>query len=554
MLFGFKLVTFDIVDRRGIVTGIELTIQDGTVVEVKAYLSNTTSSLIYNPEDVIEKLLGFGLARILAGEAYGKFKADHSLKVFFRDEVPQVIKRKYRDLRSGRFIGRLSTRNASETTEPPAIEDGRVNLPARFLDEETARNTKIIVCDFGGTLVPVDDIGVIPIDDFLYNCLVVIGLLLACDPELNIYIISKRRVEEPIRQILELFPSLSDLFSLGGFHVRSVILGDKDECVRQILREKGLPEDTVVAIGDREDIDRPMALDRGHFVKVYPHTRGEQPTALDVLNYILAAKEHSQFDRRIDEQRRAASDSSALAQPNTYPMDVPEKDHREAIQRYGDNRIITNIEKIDGFVIPERANFADGQREIFIDLLQALQHLLGRALPTWRLVITTNRRLTQGKVAAVNLGRKISRDFPDNTVFIHPYFFSLSSIRQLEILYHELVSHILNQESNEQIAMQDTNNFIAPIRARRIILNPAEYILGRMYFHLPYQRVSAERDIKAILSVAGGFLEREDVEALLDDIERVVSEANFGTLGLYDKYLPAMVSIATVLVSRGGYL
>jgi hypothetical protein len=60
--------------------------------------------------------------------------------------------------------------------------------------------------------------------------------------------------------------------------------------------------------------------------------------------------------------------------------------------------------------------------------------------------------LTWGNVAAC--------DIDTATVYVHPYFFSLSEAKQLGILYHELVSHILNQESDEQKALEDTKRFI----------------------------------------------------------------------------------------------
>ncbi|MFA6358535.1 MAG: phosphoglycerate kinase, partial [Candidatus Omnitrophota bacterium] len=87
--------------------------------------------------------------------------------------------------------------------------------------------------------------------------------------------------------------------------------------------------------------------------------------------------------------------------------------------------------------------------------LFCLEQLFGRAPPelsSWTLVITTDLSLTQGNVAACNITSK--------TVYLHPYFFELPESKQLEILYHELISHIARGITNEDEAMEDTTSFI----------------------------------------------------------------------------------------------
>ncbi|MCX5702618.1 MAG: 4-alpha-glucanotransferase, partial [Candidatus Omnitrophica bacterium] len=62
---------------------------------------------------------------------------------------------------------------------------------------------------------------------------------------------------------------------------------------------------------------------------------------------------------------------------------------------------------------------------------------------------------TQGNVAACDIAAK--------TVYIHPYFFTLTESKQLEILYHELISHIGKGIANEDEAMRDTEEFYEKI-------------------------------------------------------------------------------------------
>ncbi|MFA6359044.1 MAG: hypothetical protein WCY09_10400, partial [Candidatus Omnitrophota bacterium] len=87
--------------------------------------------------------------------------------------------------------------------------------------------------------------------------------------------------------------------------------------------------------------------------------------------------------------------------------------------------------------------------------LFCLEQLFGRAPPelsSWTLVIATDLSLTQGNVAACNIASK--------TVYLHPYFFELLESKQLEILYHELISHIARGITNEDEAMEDTKQLV----------------------------------------------------------------------------------------------
>ncbi len=82
-----------------------------------------------------------------------------------------------------------------------------------------------------------------------------------------------------------------------------------------------------------------------------------------------------------------------------------------------------------------------GNQEVVITTRLNNPHITTRGPPEFILVITTDKAILErmeGKVSAVNLGQLISKDYPENTVFIHPYFFSLPSIIQEDILRHEL--------------------------------------------------------------------------------------------------------------------
>ncbi|HPT39970.1 MAG TPA: ribose-phosphate pyrophosphokinase-like domain-containing protein, partial [Candidatus Omnitrophota bacterium] len=106
---------------------------------------------------------------------------------------------------------------------------------------------------------------------------------------------------------------------------------------------------------------------------------------------------------------------SQRSELNFYSLDVTE----EARQR------------LDAKIIED--NRAVYDQEISRDLA-FLTQVLGRAPPLVSFITTANRSLTQGKVAACDIDNKI--------VYIHPYFFELPFAKQLEILYHELISHI----------------------------------------------------------------------------------------------------------------
>ncbi|MDO8489685.1 MAG: methyltransferase domain-containing protein, partial [Candidatus Omnitrophota bacterium] len=158
-----------------------------------------------------------------------------------------------------------------------------------------------------------------------------------------------------------------------------------------------------------------------------------------------------------------------IRKTSPYSLVVTAQAQKEAEQRFGKDKVLTNIE-VTGFDLQLSENLPGeiiALLEVIKNRLVQLEQLLGRAPPElnkWRLVITTDLSLAQGQVAACNIATK--------TVYILPYFFNISQEDltkegltleqlQLKILYHELISHIVNQEDEEIKAMQDTRQFVA---------------------------------------------------------------------------------------------
>ncbi|HNW39872.1 MAG TPA: hypothetical protein PKI44_05560, partial [Candidatus Omnitrophota bacterium] len=119
-----------------------------------------------------------------------------------------------------------------------------------------------------------------------------------------------------------------------------------------------------------------------------------------------------------------------------YSLPVSEESGLQAEQRFGKNKNLTdvNVENLD---LAQPEAFVEDHYNALQRLLKALELRLGRAPPElalWRLILTTNSSLTGGNIAACDINNKI--------VYIHVAFFELPFAKQLEILYHELISHI----------------------------------------------------------------------------------------------------------------
>jgi HEAT repeat protein/SAM-dependent MidA family methyltransferase len=156
---------------------------------------------------------------------------------------------------------------------------------------------------------------------------------------------------------------------------------------------------------------------------------------------------------------------------NCYPLPISAGSQKEAEIKFGKNRILADI-TVSNFNLPYfEFSLFDGHKKLQ-RLLSMLERSFGRAPPavsavelpavskaellklvSWNLVISTDLNLTQGNVAACNIDTK--------TVYLHPYFFELPESKQLEILCHELISHIVKGIGDEDAAMEDTRTFIS---------------------------------------------------------------------------------------------
>ncbi|MCX5701158.1 MAG: selenide, water dikinase SelD [Candidatus Omnitrophica bacterium] len=142
--------------------------------------------------------------------------------------------------------------------------------------------------------------------------------------------------------------------------------------------------------------------------------------------------------------------AAAKSQPANYPLRVPANSRQEIEEKYGTSRVLTDI-TVSNFSLNQLGAFFENHQEILGERLAQLENLFGRGPPelsNWRLVITTDLNLTNAMVAACSIDAR--------TVFIHPYFFELPETKQLEILYHELISHILKGVRDDIDAMKDT--------------------------------------------------------------------------------------------------
>ncbi|MGE5197220.1 MAG: aldo/keto reductase, partial [Deltaproteobacteria bacterium] len=182
--------------------------------------------------------------------------------------------------------------------------------------------------------------------------------------------------------------------------------------------------------------------------------------------------------------------SSSPVKKNTYPLAVPVATQRQNEQRYSRDKELTNIE-VKGLGLANSESFLDDHFDVLSKRLAELEQLLGRAPPelaAWKLVISTDLRLTEGDVAACNVDAKI--------VYIHPYLFRLAESKQLEILYHELISHLvkkLDDDKNE--AMIDTQVFFID-EALRIGAGQEPFVID--FFTRQFIRIKAFFEGKVI--------------------------------------------------------
>ncbi|HNX82605.1 MAG TPA: HAD-IIIC family phosphatase, partial [Candidatus Omnitrophota bacterium] len=179
---------------------------------------------------------------------------------------------------------------------------------------------------------------------------------------------------------------------------------------------------------------------------------------------------------------------------------VPQEAQERAAQQFGANTVVGEA-AAEGFTLNQGDSLSlDHAAEVIKRRLAELEQLYGRAPPeltNWNLVITTDLSLTAGNVAACSIDTA--------TVYLHPYFFELISLKQIEILYHELITHIAKGISDENAAGVDTKAFL-----NTIVLTIAE---GNEFFY---------EDIEETLRSTG------DIDQALLALQERQAEEGFG--------------------------
>ncbi|MBW2044651.1 MAG: DUF1152 domain-containing protein [Deltaproteobacteria bacterium] len=161
--------------------------------------------------------------------------------------------------------------------------------------------------------------------------------------------------------------------------------------------------------------------------------------------------------------------------PNTYPLKVPDDFTCPGQHTQADVTLFRNTYFLQRAT---KGSFLPKQRQILSSRLNQLTSITRRGPPQVTFVVTTDKVILKkmnDMVAAVNLGHAIDSNLPQETVFLHPYFFTLSRQKQIEILYHELISHIYKGIRDEKEAMRDTEEFfrLRPLTAEtNLHLNP----------------------------------------------------------------------------------
>ncbi|MFC1675042.1 AAA family ATPase, partial [Candidatus Omnitrophota bacterium] len=152
-----------------------------------------------------------------------------------------------------------------------------------------------------------------------------------------------------------------------------------------------------------------------------------------------------------------------------YPLEVPEEEHKDlVVPQFGEDRIglakFIRGDRSYSIELFEDNRFYTDWYEIIRQRLEKLAKLV-RGPPVFHVELTSdpqyldiNQETGLPNVAACDINRKI--------IFIHPYFFKLSEAKQLEILYHELISHIEKGITDEAEGVRDTEAAVkkAPVK------------------------------------------------------------------------------------------
>ncbi|MFC1599319.1 hypothetical protein ACFL2W_00865, partial [Candidatus Omnitrophota bacterium] len=184
---------------------------------------------------------------------------------------------------------------------------------------------------------------------------------------------------------------------------------------------------------------------------------------------------------------------------NAYPRSVPQRAFDEANPQYTRARMVVEQDTYDDYVFSVKHTRRDGfrgkqKRSLSKALMAMYYELVRQGLTDEELaairstmaestVIITTRRMgmdpretVKNPVAACHMDEKI--------VYLHPYFFRLPLYKQVEILYHELISHIHKGIEDEAKAMGDTNEFGSKSQVRhyqRIFTALREYLKEKGY-------------------------------------------------------------------------
>ncbi|MFA5351556.1 MAG: hypothetical protein WC357_09560, partial [Candidatus Omnitrophota bacterium] len=186
------------------------------------------------------------------------------------------------------------------------------------------------------------------------------------------------------------------------------------------------------------------------------HKEGDLEQAEEILR-MLDLK-----DRRplvVFEDYYSAKNGSQDVKLNPYPLLVPQDVISRINGAFGPAKTLAEI-NIAGADFEPGESLSTDNYEVLKRLLEFLTSLLGRAPPAFKLILTTDLSLTDGNVAACGIDNRI--------IYIHPYFFELPQAKQLEILYHELISHIEKGIIDENEAMNDTEQFRNLLVRRKI--------------------------------------------------------------------------------------
>ncbi len=167
------------------------------------------------------------------------------------------------------------------------------------MDEHRIAEAKVLLIDFGKTLASSQGPSLFSLDDNVMQNLILIEQLIS-GTDLSIHIISgSRHSKKIIEDILDLYPETLKILGQefkkenGRFQVHEDV-ADKGQKAREILESineirrslgmQDLTQESIVAIGDNEDIDGPMALG-GYYIKV-----DALSVTTDVLDNIINAK------------------------------------------------------------------------------------------------------------------------------------------------------------------------------------------------------------------------------------------------------------------------